>query len=284
LPGLNSPSTGEPFARNTSSGPQWTGKVELIESKLSEPLRWRKPTRCFVNSMSDLFHESLSNETIDRIFAVMALCPHITFQVLTKRAERMREYISGRLNSMGVYRLVMGAHVLSRNSGIVGESHRFPLPNVWLGVSVEDRKNKTRIDQLKKTPAALRFLSLEPLLEDLGELDLRDIGWVIVGGASGPGSWPCNIAWIRSVVRQCKAAQVPVFVKQLGSVPLVFACRQNHFDWGADIHQPAPKFSEWTADREIWRFHPRDRKGGDPSEWPESLRVREMPDRSEVRR
>lgn len=123
------------------------------------------------------------------------------------------------------------------------------LPNLWLGVSVENRETKHRIDALRQVPAALRFLSLEPLLEDLGELSLSGIAWVIVGGESGPGARPCNTAWIRSIVEQCNAARVPAFCKQLGAHVI-----QN-------------------GERRIKR----DKKGGDMHEWEHDLRVREFP-------
>jgi protein gp37 len=149
---------GSPFheiAVVTRNGPRWTGKVELIESKLSEPLHWKKPQRVFVNSMSDLFHEALPDDAIDRVFAVMALCPHITFQILTKRPERMREWLS-RINAEYSIQTSMVPPVKIKC---------WPLPNVWLGVSVEDQATaEARIPLLLQTPAAIRFVSAEPLL------------------------------------------------------------------------------------------------------------------------
>ena len=154
LPGLKSPTTGEPFARMTPSGPRWTGHVELIESMLDIPLRRKKPTTYFVNSMSDLFHEALPDEAIDRVFAVMALCPQHTFQVLTKRAKRMRDYISTLHDCANDSRQVR-----------VGMRYSWPLPNVWMGVSCENQKTADeRIPLLLQTPAAVRFVSAEPLL------------------------------------------------------------------------------------------------------------------------
>ena len=154
LPGMCSPTTSEKFAVYGNSGPRWTGKVELIESQLEIPLHWRQRRRIFVNSMSDTFHEKLPFDAIDRIFRVMLEAPQHTFMVLTKRAERMLEYFTW--HSVG---------------GVA--FHYAPPDWIWLGVSVEDRAHKDRIDKLRETPAALRFLSLEPLLEDLGELNLR---------------------------------------------------------------------------------------------------------------
>lgn len=281
LPGLRSPTTGEPFAVLRDAGPRWTGQIELIKAKLHEPLRWKRPRRVFVNSMSDLFHESLPDEAIDRVFAVMALCPQHVFQVLTKRPERMREYFADI-----PYRQEMVGIVAEYESGIdryTNTSPRwtFPLDNVWLGVSVEDQVTADeRIPLLLQTPAAVRFVSYEPALGPVsfrwaswvprikpGALEwhewhldgLRGIGWVICGGESGPGARQCDIAWMRSVIAECKEAGVPVFVKQLGANDT----RYTELDQG---YQGAPV--------QVWL---RDRKGGDPSEWPADLRVREFP-------
>ncbi len=230
------------FATMTKSGPRWTGKVELLASKLDEPLHWKKPCRVFVNSMSDLFHEALPDEAIDRVFAVMALCPQHTFQVLTKRPERMGNYIDGHQHG----RMCRVAEDIP----IRGDKPNapFPLPNVWLGVSVEDQKTADeRIPLLLKTPAAVRFVSYEPALGpvdfakvagpgsanhlanvfDGNALYIGDIGgidfawtrrgmlhWVIAGYESGPGARPADIEWIRSVKDQCVAAGVSFFYKQ----------------------------------------------------------------------
>lgn len=190
------------FAERAPHGGRWTGKLALIEEQLDLPRRWKKPRRIFVNSMSDLFHEGLPDASIDRVVSVMAQCAawrsHV-FQVLTKRDERMRDYWRGVFEGR-----------------LVEEFIRLdaPLPNVWLGISVEDRARKSRIDNLRETPAAVRFLSLEPLLEDLGEIDLRGIGWVIAGAESGPRARPCDLNWIREIRDQCVGAQVPFFFKQ----------------------------------------------------------------------
>lgn len=217
LPGHRSPSTGDPFARLMPSGPRWTGKVELIESKLTEPLHWKKPQRVFVNSMSDLFHEALPDEAIDRVFAVMALCPHITFQVLTKRPKRMREWLS-RINAEYSIQTSMVPPVKIKC---------WPLPNVWLGVSVEDQATaEARIPLLLQTPAAIRFVSYEPAL---GPVDwftfceqvqkraiLLDIDWLIAGGESGPGARPPHPEWFQQTRDQCQSAGVAFFFKQWG--------------------------------------------------------------------
>ena len=207
----------------------------IVPEKLGEPLRWQKGRRVFVNSMSDLFQEAVPDDYIARVFSVMSRAKQHVFQVLTKRSARMRGWTSCVAYGLRVW----------------------PLPNVHLGVSVENPDQKKRIEHLRRTPAAVRFLSLEPLLEDLGTLDLTGIHWVIVGGESGPGARPCNLKWIRDIVRQCRAAGVACFVKQLGSKP------EEVVTAPSDGHQ-------WNR-----RVVLKDRKGGNPAEWPEDLRVRQ---------
>lgn len=173
------------FAIMGQSGPRWTGRVKLDERKLLDPLYWRKPRRVFVNSMSDLFHESLSDEAIWRVFAVMAATPHITYQILTKRAERMRYWLTNGCATSWSQGL---ARSIEQFIG-PGPPPRWPLPNVWLGVSCEDQQRADeRIPHLIQTPAAMRFVSLEPLIE---AVDVRryltgaiHLDWVIVGGES----------------------------------------------------------------------------------------------------
>jgi protein gp37 len=263
LPGHRSPTTGEPFAILTDSGPRWTGDVELIESKLEEPLHWRKPRRVFVNSMSDLFHESLPDEAIDRLFAVMALCPQHTFQVLTKRAERMRGWLSQKIGAghRGDVVAEFTRQNFARRWHKSGMQWQWPLPNVWLGVSVEDDSQQQRVREIVKTPAAVRFISYEPAL---GPLDLRWalpwLQWVICGGESGPGARPLDLAWARIIRDQCRDAGVACFMKQLGARP----------------HYPARPNCQ-PVDMALL-----DRKGGDMEEWPEDLRVRQFPDDHEV--
>jgi protein gp37 len=253
----------------SKGGPVWTGDVRTVPENLEIPLRWRNPRRIFVDSMSDLFHESVPDDFIDRVFAVMALCPQHTFQVLTKRAERMRAYMDDLSGRATKWAEAAGDDYMEADSAT--DSGSVPLSNVHLGVSVEDQPRKARIDVLREVPAALRFLSLEPLLEDLGTLDLRGIGWCIVGGESGPGARPCEIRWIRSIRDQCAAAKVPLFIKQVGSRPVVHgeAAEQG---WG-----PGVRFEEHAREDGPCELRLADRKGGDPSEWPEDLRVREMP-------
>lgn len=172
--------------------------LRLVPDKLTEPLRWRNPRTVFVNSMSDLFQGKVPDSYIDRVFETMRLADWHTYQVLTKRAKRMRRWSETRHPT---------------HSGTLR-----PLPNVWLGVSVEDRKHGLpRIEELRETPAAVRFLSIEPLLEDLGTIDLRGIHWVIVGGESGPGARPMHPWWVRDLQRQCEEAEVHFFFKQWGA-------------------------------------------------------------------
>ncbi len=169
--------------------------LRLVPEKLNEPLRWQSPKRIFVNSMSDLFQEGVPTEYIAAVGRVMQRANWHTYQVLTKRHERMRDLLSGKLNW------------LSR------------IPHIWFGVSVEDREyGVPRIDSLRLTPAQVRFLSIEPLLENLGQIDLAGINWVIVGGESGHGARQMREAWILNILRQCRTHQIPFFFKQWGGV------------------------------------------------------------------
>jgi protein gp37 len=169
--------------------------LRLVPEKLAEPLRWRSPKMIFVNSMSDLFHDKVPEEYIIAVARVMAAARWHTFQVLTKRSKRLRQLLSTHLD-------------FAAN-----------LPHIWWGVSVENKKHGLpRIADLRSAPAAVRFLSVEPLLEDLGTFDLTNISWVIAGGESGPGSRPMNREWVISVRNQCKEARVPFFFKQWGGV------------------------------------------------------------------
>ena len=223
------------FAKRVNGEARWTGKVALIEDRLTEPLRWRKPAKIFVCSTADLFHEALPDGAIDQVFAVMALCPQHTFQILTKRPERMAQYFldPGRIREQEIGRALLS---LGRNHGTTDPLAGFylPLPNVWLGVSVEDQATAdARIPVLLRTPAAKRFISAEPLLGpvDLGAIvrkctfdgtihadgKTHPIGWVIAGGESGPGARPAHPDWFRALRDQCAAASVPFFFKQWGS-------------------------------------------------------------------
>jgi protein gp37 len=234
--------------------------VRTLPDRLSKPLHWRKPRVVFVCNTSDLFHEAVPFEFIAAVFGVMAACPQHTFLTLTKRPERMREFFgwAHRPRGCDVDRFVqqeawsrVDGFPLHRIKGTFKE-HAWPLPNVWLGVTVENQaRANERIPLLLQTPAEHRWVSAEPLL---GGIDLEGaftrlgfdgVDQVIVGGESGHR--PCNVEWIRSLRDQCRAAGVPCYVKQLGS-------------WVVGEH----------------KLNPRHRSGANPSEWPEDLRVREL--------
>ena len=176
--------------------------LRLVPTKLDEPLRWSQHRTVFVNSMSDLFQSAVPDQYIEMVCKVMETAHWHTFQVLTKRAERMRDLLSGRLRWAG------------------------QLPQVWWGVSVEDVAHGIpRIEVLRRTPAIVRFLSVEPLLEPLGALNLSNIHWVIVGGESGPGARRMEEAWVLAIQKQCADQQIPFFFKQWGGFPKVHAGR-----------------------------------------------------------
>ncbi len=169
--------------------------LRLIPEKLAEPLKWATSKTVFVNSMSDLFHEDVPDWYIEHVVRVMQMADWHTYQVLTKRATRLRDLLCSRL------------------------SFAAELEHIWWGVSVEDRKyGVPRIKCLQGSRAAVRFLSIEPLLEDVGKLDLRGIHWVIVGGESGNGARPMDAAWVNHIRKQCEAACVPFFFKQWGGI------------------------------------------------------------------
>lgn len=216
----------EGLVRSTPNGPRWTGVARLAPEMLAQPLRWRKPQRVFVNSMSDLFHEGLGNEDIAAVFGVMAAAPQHTFQVLTKRPERMRAWfawfhdVADTFGWRSVLHTITPPH-LSRVGwhvyGIV-DQQAWPLPNVWLGVSVEDQATADeRIPLLLETPAAVRFVSYEPALGPVrfGRfLDLGGLDWIIGGSESGPGHRLAEMDWFRSVRDECDRAAVAFFFKQ----------------------------------------------------------------------
>lgn len=223
--------------------------VKLHRDRLDLPHQWKKPRRIFVNSMSDLFHESLSHNDITEVWSVMVVVDRHIYQVLTKRPARMREYVIGWIEHM--------------RSG-----SKRPVDNVWLGVSAEDQRSlDERLSILRETPAAVRWLSLEPLLgpvtfrpicDSLGDklhamengyaakpMELQGISWVVVGGESGPKARPFNPDWARYIRDQCREAGVPFFMKQFGSNPVAGKLKDGH--------------------------------GGNMDEWPEDLRVRDYP-------
>jgi protein gp37 len=198
----------------------------VVPEKLDDPLHWKKSRRIFVNSMSDFFHESVSDEYIIRVANVMMEANWHTYQVLTKRSERMRDLLNSTLASAA------------------------KAPHIWWGVSVEDQKyGVPRIAHLQAAKVAVRFVSAEPLLEDLGSVNLTGIDWLIVGGESGHGARPFHLDWARNLIRECKRQHVACFVKQVGRQP---------WDGGQRLKLASAK-------------------GGDMAEWPVGIRVREYP-------
>ncbi len=272
--------------------------LRLVPEKLEEPLKWKRPRRVFVNSMSDLFQDGVPFEFIDKVFAVMALTPQHTYQVLTKRPERMLEYFErGSRFDLGAWAPVeVECMEILHNRREVDirwvswDLPGWPLPNVWLGVSCENRATYVqRIPLLALIPAAVRFVSMEPLLSDLGDLMLdgffcETYQWAIVGGESGPGARPFNIQWARDVIAQCRAAGVACFVKQLGAFPV-----DTDYGYGkVGVYAEYDKRSI-TAAKALGLDYVgvnlvllKDRKGGNMEEWPADLRVREFPETAAV--
>jgi len=192
-------------------------ELSLLPDRLEQPLRRKKPTKYFVNSMSDLFHETVPDAFLDKVFDVIAQTPQHTYQILTKRAERMADYFN---------------------------SCRAP-KNAWLGVSVEDVKyGVPRIDYLRNIDAAVRFLSVEPLLEDIGAVDLGGIHWVIVGGESGRYARPLKAEWVDHIQQQCEAQSVAFFFKQWGT-------------WGSDGKKRNKKANGREFQGKVWDEMPR---------------------------
>jgi len=228
--------------------PVWTGKMAFAGDEiLLQPLKRKKPTTYFVNSMGDLFHEDVPDEWIDKVFAVMALAPQHTFQVLTKRAARMRDYFSKPLPKRdGVVEIARGDKVLDAqyDLGSCTFIAQWPLPNVWLGVSAERQQEwDERKEHLRSTPAAVRFVSFEPLLGGIVEpRPLSDfLQWAIVGGESGHGARPMHPDWARSLRDQCQAAGVAFFFKQWGVWRAEIDRDQVDPDWRqpyADYREP----------------------------------------------
>jgi len=188
----------------------------IVPSRLNEPFKRKKPTVYFVNSMSDLFHRDMPKDYLDKIFDVIRQTPYHTYQILTKRAEQMFAYFKDIK----------------------------PPENVWLGVTVENKKEGLpRIDYLRQLNASVLFLSIEPLLEDLGEINLKNIDWVIVGGESGPKARPMEKDWVLGIKRQCDKKNVAFFFKQWGT-------------WGADKVKRNKKLNGKELDGRIWQEYP----------------------------
>jgi len=215
---------GHGFAESTPSGPAWTGKINLLEERLSLPLAWDEPSRIFVNSNSDLFHESLAVETIDRVFAIMALAPRHIFQVLTKRPKTMQPYLADPAAPSRIER----AMAAIAGDPVSARIETWPLPNVWLGVTAENQKEADRrIPLLLATPAAVRWIAAEPLLEPL---DLKigswlrgapeqpgpKLDWIVAGGEISAEAQPCHPDWARSLRDQCAKSDAAFFWHQWG--------------------------------------------------------------------
>jgi protein gp37 len=247
--GKGKPTPYDGLVKLVNGEPRWTGVVRLVPERLADPLRWRQPRRVFVNSMSDLFHESLTNEQIAAVFGVMAACPRHTFQVLTKRARRMREWFEwiargdddspNDSEDIAYYLDDATCDAIAGNFdcchlGLTGRKMPWPLPNVWLGVSVENQgAADERIPELLDTPAVVRFLSCEPLLGDVslfaflngalrnecleklgGSRRTPGIDWLIDGCESGKEARPALPEWFASLEEQCRVAGVAYFHKQ----------------------------------------------------------------------
>lgn len=272
----------------------------LDESKLAEVIRRRKPTRYFWCDMTDLFGEWVPHEWISDCVEVMVGTPHHSHQLLTKRPERMAALLPGIFEDLQFKRIRMG--VGDQTLIDHANSHSTP-PNIWVGTSVENQEQADkRIPELLKVPAAVRFLSCEPLLGPVGLKCIRRgdwtidsvsgwwttdvqcgpdvfgqgqceqgpaIDWVIVGGESGRHARDCNVGDVRSILSQCREAGVACLVKQLGSRPYEIQERVSRWPTGTSV--------DFVEDR-IVRVSLNDSKGGDPSEWPEDLRVREFPE------
>jgi protein gp37 len=273
-------------------GVDWNGKINVVEAKILDPLRWRKPQRVFVNSMSDLFHHNVPEEILDRAFAVMLATSlresGITYQILTKRPQRMLEYVTAKDLPRRIQRAARAAGIeLLEAVGIGGRVEHVGLQhaNIHLGVSCGSQEDvDAMLPILRATPAAVRWMSYEPAL---GPIELRRnvlaermlrwykpmidiLDWIVVGGESGPGARPFDVAWARSVLDQARGSDCKVFVKQLGSRP----------HSGDEHHGLEPVAGH---KRKVWRFDDGDHvhtvlepSGGNMAEWPADLRVREI--------
>jgi protein gp37 len=214
----NSVRFGHPFA-----------EVMTHEDRLAQPFRWKRPRRIFVNSLSDLFHKDVPDELIAQVFATMAFAAQHTYQVLTKRPERMRRLLAafsdgralGHALSLPVKvhgdRIIATADLTASHGGVRSASHPWPIPHVHVGVSISTNDDAWRADMLRETPSGVRWVSAEPLLGPLDKVDLTGIDWVVVGGESGHGARPMHPQWARDLRDRCVDAGIPYFFKQWGS-------------------------------------------------------------------
>lgn len=306
------------FAKRTHAGPAWTRKLGMIDDHLMDPVRWQRSRLVFVNSMSDLFHENLGDDVIDQVFAVMAICavdpagPKHVFQILTKRADRMHEYMTARSAAQTRQDLAsLGASMMPAKQAADWWERLldmpWPLPNVCLGVSVESQLYADqRIPELLLSPAAVHFVSYEPALGPVtyerymkstlvthsgervqhpdprasegGTWDRTRLNWVIVGGESGTRARPFDVAWARQVVREGDLYGCPVFVKQMGRRVVDSEWRWGTYapdDRRTQAYAKALSIAETATAPNLVLL--RNRKGDNVAEWPEDLRVRRYP-------
>jgi protein gp37 len=276
------------------NGPRWNGAIKLVPDELLKPLRWRKPRTVFVNSMTDLFWRKVPDEYIDLVFAVMAAASWHRYIILTKRADRMWQYLSdpsreATINALG---LQYAAGAVVKQPLLFGSAFRWPLPHVVVGVSAERQEEfDQRVPFLLTAPIAVRMVSLEPLLGPIlmnggGRNFLEGesiygafIDWIVSGGESGQGARPMLVTWLADLVDEAKRYGVPMFVKQLGA----FAAIDHRDQSIMETSKPWPKHIAFTkrkfgdGSRWLWRPTMTTPKGNNPKDWPEALRVREVP-------
>jgi protein gp37 len=305
-------------------GPRWTGEVRFLPERLTDPFSWRKRRRVFVNSMSDLFHEKLSGAQIAAVFAVMAATPGHTYQVLTKRPARARQWFASIAEDPAAWlssasealvgvdedtacAIANWVNGLARwkrapadGNPLDGSVRRWPLPNVHLGVSIEDQATADeRVRVLRDCPAAVHWISQEPQLgaieyhpntfewvpilpdeDEEGRL-LPPIRWIVIGGESGPGARPFDLAWARRTLEQTRRTDTKCFIKQLGARPMATCgrCRGDGIDPVRVGHDPeyCSECGGASQGSEPEPLELTDRKGGAMEEWPPDLRVRDLP-------
>lgn len=237
---------------------RWNGKIRLVPDKLADPLRWQRPRMVFVNSMSDLFHEDVPFQFIADVFAVMSCTTRHTYQVLTKRPARMLEFFAWlnedldgfghptRVDSLRVWPQWTPAK--GKTGGYDNCGPAWPLENVWLGVTAENQPAyDERVELLRQTPAAVRWISVEPMLGEIAA-DLRGIDWVVCGGESGPNARPMHPDWARSLRDQCAAAGVPFLFKQWGEFGTIYENGSS----GSSVFKAFSDFQTWVNKASTW--------------------------------
>lgn len=276
----------EGTTRVSKSGePRWTGKIQFAPHLLDQPLRWQKPRLIFSNSMSDLFHPEIPFTYIAACFGVMAAADHHVFQVLTKRPERAMEFFAW-LRALsdsagGGAEMEICINYAEEEGVDLGERiflGKWPLPNVWLGVSIEsDAYRANRLDALRQIPNAMPWVSQEPQLAEVTYTaeELSWLRWIVVGGESDQDKTkarPFHLDWARKTIAQCAEANVPCFVKQVGTIPY----QDDEFPEGTEFVGTKVVDGEDKPGLCFWR----DKKGGDMDTWPEELRVRQWPEKT----